>query len=55
MVKKVKALMLLSMLALFASAALASSEIVGPDCPGSGQWCAVDPSGNWYVKGADAN
>lgn len=55
MIKKVKALMLLSMLALFASAALATSSEAGPDCPGSGQWCAMDPAGNWYVKGAEAN
>ena len=58
MVKKIKALTLLTMLALFATAALAQEEIGGdaefkPSCKGSGQLCAKETDGTLYTKGLD--
>lgn len=57
MVKKLKGLMLLAVLGLFASAALALDEDGGlefkPSCKGSGQLCAVETDGTRYTKGLD--
>ena len=46
----VKAVLLAGVVALATTNLFARQVVAGPDCPGSGDWCAVDPDGNWYVK-----
>lgn len=54
MVKKLKGFMLLAILGLFATAALASEIApVAGDCPGSGQNCKQTTDGSIYFKGLD--